>query len=599
LNEEASPLTTPSTIASQQFETPQVNQQFTLRSKEALVSSLIIATMTTALLLPVLFHGLPNGHDAAVHYRWAVQFKDALQEPGVFYPRWLASANNNQGSPAMLYYPPLPFFITTALSFLTNDVLSALALGCWLGLFLSGVTMYIFCRSHFSYRLSLFAAFVYLAMPYHLFDLYHRTALSEFWSFAWVPLIFTAVDRLATQDNWRATAFLAFSYGLLLFTHLPIAFALTLVLPIYCLLLTQRLKALVQITIGLALGFGLSAIFTIPVLFERDEVRIQRLIGIKYDNNYLFENFLNPPVWQLSAQGEVDTLKLADWIAISLLLILLFALLMFFFNRASRIVAKRTASTLWAISAVAAVALLMTTRLSAPIWKSIPQLAYMQFPFRWLTITSLATTVLTVGSFAFFRAARKSRSLALISFLFLTLTLGLSATVILKASYDRQAILNGLAAIEVKEYFPVWWEQSKRAERQNFGEDFPAVTLADGTAEVSIKDDAGINQTYEVKADDEALLDFRTLYFPGWVAYVDGERRTVAPNDKGNIRLAIEPGTHTVTLKFADTPPRTAGKLISAISFLVMLGAFAFSKKMARRAASLVPANLENNEEAQ
>src|SRR5690349_7150020 len=57
------------------------------------------------LFIPVFVKGFPSGHDGYVHYRWAEQFIEALKEPGVYYPRWLGSANNHQGSPVMLYYP--------------------------------------------------------------------------------------------------------------------------------------------------------------------------------------------------------------------------------------------------------------------------------------------------------------------------------------------------------------------------------------------------------------------------------------------------------------------------------------------------------------
>jgi uncharacterized membrane protein len=580
LNEEPSPSTTTSPNPSQKFEETNEKPSFSLRSQECLIAGLIIATITSVIFLPVIFRGLPSGHDAYVHYRWAVQFKEAVQEPGVFYPRWLASANHHQGSPAMLYYPPLPFLMTTTFSFLTKDMLQALAFSCWWAMFLSGLAMYVFCRSHFSHRLSLFAALFYLAAPYHLFDFYHRTALSELWAFVWVPLIFDALYRITRDKGWQATVYLTISYALLLFTHLPVAFALTLVLPVYVLLLTPKLKALVRVAAGLALGFGLSAIFTIPLLFERDYVKFQRLLGNKYDNNFLFESLVKTPLLQVTEHGEVDTLKLADWIAASLLVGFLFALFVLFFTRTRKIFSTQPAKTLIASGVVFAVALLMTTRVSSPVWKIIPQLPFMQFPFRWLTIASVCVVFLTCGAISFLTANPKARPLFIAGFLLLAFTLTISATVIVKAAYDREAILTGLALTEVKEYFPVWWDQPKRLEKQNLDEELPPAAVASGIADVTVSDDTGMNQAYEVKAISDVTLNFRALYFPGWVAYVDGEKRAVEPSDKGNIQLAVEAGEHHIALKFEDTAPRTFGKIISSICLLISLGAFTFGKSL-------------------
>jgi hypothetical protein len=599
LKAEPSPSITLPTNQAQKFEATNGKQALSLYSKEFLIACLIIAATTAAIFLPVMFRGLPSGHDASVHYRWAVQFKEARQETGAFYPRWLASANRHQGSPAMLYYPPLPFFVTAALSPFTKDMLQALALSCWLGMFLSGVTFYIFCRSHFPQPLSLFAALFYLIAPYHLLDFYHRTALSEFWAFVWIPLILDAVYRLTIETRWRVVLYLAFSYALLLFTHLAMAFALTLVLPIYFFLLTRKWMALVQMTAGLMLGFGLSAIFTIPVLFEREYVKFQRLLGMKYDNNFLFETLSQPPLLQLTEQGEINTLKLIDWIAVSLALVFLLVLFVLFFNRQTKKASPQSLKILRAILAIAVVTLLMTTRVASPIWKLIPQLAYMQFPFRWLTIASVCAAFLLCGASTLLTDRIKMRPVLIAEFLLIALTLAVSATVMVQASYDREAILKGLVLTEVKEYFPIWWDQPKRLEKQNLDETVPAIVVAKGVANATVNDDAGMSQSYEVQAINDATLDFRALYFPGWVAYVDGQKRAVQANEKGNIQFTIEPGEHQVVLRFEDTAPRTAGKMISSTCLLLGLFIVAFGKRSKlTKTTFLTPGDLENNNEA-
>ena len=99
-----------------------------------------------------------------------------------------------------------------------------------------------------------------------------------------------------------------------------------------------------------------------------------------------------------------------------------------------------------------------------------------------------------------------------------------------------------------------------------------AVSVERRDAQVRAIDDSGIEQSYSVSAGTDSVITLRPLYFPCWIARVDGEKREIAPGPEGNIQLHVEPGEHTLTLSFEDTWPRTVGKIVSAFSFLIFLG---------------------------
>src|SRR5438128_4118685 len=169
-----------------------------------LIAAIVICAGATLIFLPIIIRGFPNGEDAYVHYRWAAEFKAAFGEGVSLYPRWLGLANNGAGSPTMLYYPPLPFFVTAAFDFLLGDTPRALSLSCWLATALAGAAMFVFSRRLVSPRWALAAALFYMAAPYAVFDLYQRSALSEYWAFAWLPLILDATCRVAERTGLRA-----------------------------------------------------------------------------------------------------------------------------------------------------------------------------------------------------------------------------------------------------------------------------------------------------------------------------------------------------------------------------------------------------------
>jgi hypothetical protein len=530
-------------------------------------SCLVIFGLATVVMMPIFGHGLPPVDDAFVHYRWASGFIDALRE-GSLYPRWLGNPNAGAGSPAMLYYPPFPFYVEAGFYLLTGNVLKAIALGCWLALALSGITMYAFARSLLSHRVSLLAAVLYLLAPYHLLDLYQRASLSEFWAFAWVPLVLYAIHRVATGGDWRAVTLLAVGYGLLLLTHVLTAFATTLILPIYVLFITRDWRRIGKSVAGLALGVGLSAIFVAPLVLERDYVRLHRIHREKFTMYFLIEN--------LPAALEADPLppgrepeffyQYPDYFfyeANVVIFIFMLALISIpIWRRQSN--ESRVARAIWAVTLLS---LLMTTRISEPVWRVIPGLPYMQFPFRWLLLASTGMALLSAAAFSL--AARRGRSRTAyggVIVLLLALNLIVTTFAVVRQQRGEQAIPKEVSGLEVPEYRPRSWNY-KDSQESNI----EAVVVSSGEASVQAIDASGASQSYAINAITESMLGFRTLYFPGWIARLDGNPIEMGPNQQGHIQILVEAGEHLLTLNFEDTWPRRAGKLISALCVLVTL----------------------------
>jgi len=550
-----------------------------ISGRELLLACLLLCGFSALLFLPAFIKGLPSGHDAYVHYRWAVQFNDALKEPGFFYPRWLSTANDNQGSPVMLYYPPLPFLVTAFFNFFTGDMVRAMTLACLLALLLSGVAMYLFCRSHFAPPVSLFAACLYLLAPYHLYDFYHRSALSEFWSFVWLPLILDAIQRIIGKQSWRMVVYLAASYALLLLTHVPISFAFSLALPLYILLLTRQWQALWRIAVGLMMGVGLSAVFVVPLLLERHFVKIQRVLGIRYTKYWVFEQLFATPFFHLPEQRRFFVMKMVDLTALALPFVLLLSAVVWFILRQQIKLTNEKKRWLVAAWVMAVLCLLLTTKVTAFIWEALPALAYLQFPFRWLTLVTLFVVALLAAMLSVMTQLRKAKWLvvALLTVIFLCLGM-VSILVIKEAAHDREEIVKEVNAGEVREYRTIWQpgprreaEEEEEAVAQTVATPLLAVIVMSGKAEVSSEDEEGMSQRYTVRATQETVLQFRALYFPGWQATVDNQPVEITAGEKGNIGVTVPAGEHQVELQFRDTRPRRIGKIISLLSLLLCL----------------------------
>jgi hypothetical protein len=218
---------------------------------------------------------------------------------------------------------------------------------------------------------------------------------------------------------------------------------------------------------------------------------------------------------------------------------------------------------------------LMTTRLSLPLWLVIPRLRVIQFPVRWFVITSVAASLLVAVSFVVLGSIRRSLAGFAVLVVILTLNLAVSALTVGKAAYRPEALRGRLAYYtDVLEYHPLWWDKKKHPEF-----DFAAVVKNGGDADIVDIDNSGTSQSYDVDARAQTTLKFRTLYFPGWTARVDGHITEVSPSKEGHIQLTVEPGEHRLTLDLEDTSPRRAGKIISALSVLVVLSILVVARR--------------------
>lgn len=554
-------------------------------AKDDLIALPLVIGLAALLLMPVFVYSLPNGDDMAQHYWWSREFFNAMKE-GVWYPRWLGGAYEGRGSPVMFFYPPLPFFVTSLFQAMGAAPLKALAFSCWLGLAISGLAMYWFSRSLLSRNASLIASVVYMAIHYHLFDLYHRSALNEFWAFAWVPFVLGATHRALSLSGWRIISGLAITYCFLIVTHLPTAFLTTLILPVYAIVQTRDWRKLGKAACGFIMGAGAAGIYILPVLFETDYLRsVRSLSRPKYDAGFLLEDIGTAfDLIPFPSSGDYKTFILAgNWIAVGMFLLIGVG--------AFLIWKKRRASYLWqntllrAVLIITAISALMTTRLTLPLWLIIPRLGVIQFPIRWFAVTSVGASVLVVAAtLVISRRSKEFMTDLLTLSLIIIVNLAITVTVVARGPFDKESLNKRLVNYtDVQEYHPRWWDQQRHEEL-----DKAPVVVDRGEATIQALDETGINQAYTVKAESESVLRFRTLYYVGWEARVDGQLAAIRPSVGGHIQMVVEPGEHSLTLKLEDTPPQTAGRIISAISLLLIISAFIVAH-IGRRKVSTEP----------
>ncbi|RLT38468.1 MAG: hypothetical protein DWI57_11970 [Chloroflexi bacterium] len=573
-----------------------------------------------------------GANDARHHVYFLFEF-DRLWQDGVWWPRWSPDFAFGYGYPFFNIYGPLSHFLAEFLHYFAKfDFVQSVEIVFSLSIVASAGAMYGYVRGLAGRSAGLLAAVVYTYAPYHLMVLYVRANLAESMAFVWLPLCLWSFRACVRRPSLWAIIGAALAYaGLILTSNLVwVLFTPALMLYILVLLLWPETgdwglgigrlvrRALAPL-VGAVAGLGLSGIFWLPMLLERQYVRVDQWFDGRYnfrdDFLYFFQFF--SPHWDfgVSLPGPNDTLSFQIGPVL-----LLFALLGGL--AAWRRYSLRPEVAVFAITGLGAAALGWS--LLAPLWDwplvgGILQSA--QFPWRWLPLTVLGLSVLAGLLFVpeWEVEAEPSR---------LSLPVFVVTAVAILASYPLLQVQTvaplegsvGLAALMrferdademtgstawVKE-IPTWSPMAEYyINLDEAGQPVTPVTskvdyesldyskLAVGSVahnsvmeEVYFCTDPGDRPGICGPRHDQRII-FNHFYYPGWRAWLlDGkegkpvQELPIVPESEGTLgrmTVAVPPiGEGFILLRYGDTPPRIVGQLISLATLLLLLGSALF-----------------------
>lgn len=355
---------------------------------------LLVPLLALIAIVPLLLHGCSCGHDLDFHLQSWLDAAAQLRH-GTLDPSWAFSPAWNAGEPRFLFYPPLSWMLGAALT-LALPISATPAAFTWLALLGAGLAMYKLARAYAPPPAALFASAVYLANPYMIFTAFERTAYGELLAAIWLPLLFYA----ALQQTPSITA-LAVPLALLWLTNAPAAvigvytlIAIALIRIALVLLphaqtprssISTRLRdatpLLARFTAGGALGLALSAFYLIPAAYERRYVQVAMAIipNMRFQDNFLFAHTGNGPHDEVLLTASL----LAVGLLASVVLVLLAAALSLRGRRRSQ---PRQSSTLLILVLLFALLVFLLTPASTLLWRYLPELAFLQFPWRLLSV---------------------------------------------------------------------------------------------------------------------------------------------------------------------------------------------------------------------
>jgi hypothetical protein len=503
--------------------------------------------------------------------------------------RWAPDMGNGYGFPLFNYYPPLPYYVGDLLHRLGLSYLRAVDALYVLGLVGAGLAMFALARRLWGDLGGLVSATAYVYAPYLALDVYMRGALTELWALALAPALFWAVYELVTTSRPRFVPLVAVFLALLLLSHNLVAVIVAPALALWTavLLLTRGREGWRPALLGAAgaiWGFGLAAFFTLPVLMEGDLVQLDSLAETLRQTELLYpSNFVTvrdlfllrtADYSFLLGAGEDTPIQIGwfHWAVAGLSA----PAGVFLLRRG-----QRTAALAIAMFVVFfGVGVFMAVSRSQFIWDSFDALRFLQFPWRYLGLVSLASAGLAGAWLALLRD-RPLWAQWLVAATLVGLFIGAGQALFqplhrCTVTVDRPIDCPGSDAEyfsdtyfpqrgSIQDYLPIAVERIPLQ---------PPEELAKVVAGAAIVRSATAGTDWlqlELHVTREARVEAALFDYPNWRVRVDGETVPhVASEPNGLVTFLVPAGATEVDIRLEDTGIRRLGNWLSLVSLAAL-----------------------------
>ena len=533
----------------------------------------ILTLISFAVIAPTLLWGIPSNLDLTNHFRFALPFYDAIVA-GDIYPGWLAESNGGYGDPSFRFYPPALYYLLAAARFVIGNWYGATLVVFAVLSITSALGMYFWTRSILGASQAAWAGIFYALAPYHLNQLYQAMLLAEWAASAVLPFVFAFLERVCERGRARDVAGLGFTFGILVFTHLPLTVIASIALVVYALVRLNgpdKRQKLAKLSFAAVLGLSVSAVYWVTMVSEVRWIGlndIQPVASADYRNNFVFSTFStdNLSVW---------------WMNITMLMtLLLFAPGLPRITRIfTRIDPCKHPRYPWPHSPLAlrpaivltALALFMSVPLSRPVWWLLEPLQETQFPWRWLILISMGGSILAAAGLPLILGGENSSARMKRMLIFGAMAISIAFTfshVIREAQYFRaqkfeRVLTDVRGTASVNYWFPIWSRPDIRPMKSE-------VEVADRAVNVTSWEPE--HRKFSVTAGPATVARIRTFYYPHWIAKNESGYLPVRPDTDGALLITLPQNATTVELDFRE-PRKTNFSTMSSLIGLIGIGA--------------------------
>jgi uncharacterized membrane protein len=529
---------------------------------------MLIVIAATLAVIPMLFFGNAWGHDFDLHLpRWmdaAQQFRE-----GIVFPRWAAGSNSGLGDPFFIFYPPLSWTLGATLgSILPWRMVPGAYV--WLVVVLAGAAMWKCASDWLDPPDAVMASLLYAVNPYIIVMVYRRCSYGELLASAFFPLLVWAAVRMG-RDPTKTIFPLAIVFAAIWLADLPagLVASYSLALLLLCNSFIHRsLRPILYGAVAILTTFLGLTFFLFPAAWERKWVSINLVLRPDWvpERNFLFAQIRDPGMLLFSMGLSFLALILVGATAIAAVL-----------TRRLR----REAPDVWRLLTVlGGVSAFLLFRPSSILWNILPELRYVEFPWRWLSPLCVAGVVLT--SSAVGQTRRRAALWVTVAFAIGAIGAGIVHSVRWDSQHrhlkDLTAATHSGAGYKLGEDFA--WSRPLGSHPSKLPELAPVIVSADAQDEIEMSRQ-GVQihvdlwsperKVFSVDSPRPLLLRIKLLTYPAWQAKLNGKIVALeTKQETGQMLLPVPAGFTRAEIKFVRTWDRTVGMAVSLTTILAL-----------------------------
>lgn len=530
---------------------------------------LLVLTLSFCISIPVILPFFHSGYFPTHDGEWAVvRLTDMFRTLRDFQipARYSGELNFGYGYPLFNFVYPLPYYLGIFIYMLGIGFVGTIKILFAGSVLLSAFFMFFASRALWKNTWAgIVSAILYVYFPYRMVDLYVRGSIGESLSFVLFPLLFYLAIKLIDKSSFLLVGGIAVSVAFLVMTH---NIMIVLFMPLYIVfILIQAIfknkKAIKTFMLSIFLGFGLSAFFWIPALFEKSNILLAK-IPIA-DRSLYFVNLSQFifPRWGYGApvdpNGFSYQLGLVH-LAIFIIVVLSLLFLLIKNKKHFRVYFVKIASIL-TIIAIFFVFLLFKS--SEFLWKNIPLLSEINYP--WIALGILGFLISLLAGFISKNTLGR----------YVVVFFGVIAIFIVlpyaKPEYyfnkgDDYYLTNDATTTSSNELMPLWVKKFPSQRPENKVE----IIKGEGNIENIFSNSKIVK--FSINTSTESIVRINTIYYPGWKVNVDNQNAAIYyENEKGVMDITVASGKHLVKANYTETPLRAASNTISLLSIVALL----------------------------
>lgn len=543
----------------------------------------LLGAVTVLTCVPLLMNsGGAQGADWRFHLSRIEGIAQALRE-GQFPVRVYSQAKDGYGYAPSLFYGELFLYFPAALRLLGMSVQGAYrTYAIAVQALTAGISFFSFRQMFRHNKTALVGSILYMLAPYHIYNIYWRTAVGEYTALAFLPLIPAALSLLYAQQKPDrhtarvACAELVVSFGALVQTHIISLELATLSTAVFCLYhfrrtFTKRILGVWVTAAGLVVLLNLW--FLVPFL--------TLMLGGGYNNMYGGESFAGGLSVQKNGLWLSELLSWrADHNSIGVVLVAgLVAFVWCWLTQGPAMSRRERKIGAWVAVLGTLACWMCTNTFPWGILGSLPVvgrlLLAIQFPWRYFSLATLLLVLVSVCAVSALRRGRYAQPVAV-----LLLSASLLGVAIFYHSYlptvdtsylgDRaQMIYTDYKISNMAWYYDSLYLPDGAVETRDGFTCETAVTTVE-IASVERRGNTTVLSCSEVNGE-LGYAELPLLYYPGYTI-VDGEGE-VFRTANGMVGVTVPAGfSGEISVAFREPKRWLAADLVSLVTLLGLLG---------------------------